>query len=144
MAAPRFARWQQATHCSGSAGRGARALMMVLLLLFPKARNWGIYNCRSTALGNMSAHSEGRALDIGCPLDVGHAIVAFLLKLGPWRLGISCIIHDRKIYSAKSPHGRPYNGVPHRDHVHIEMTRKAAAHLSVLRAKRVVGLTKAA
>ena len=39
---------------------------------------------------------------------------------------------------AKSPRGRPYAGDPHRDHVHIEMTRKAASHLSLARAKRVL------
>lgn len=138
MHPPKFARWQQATHCTGSAGLGARALMAALLIAHPNAHSWGIYNCRSTALGNKSAHSEGRALDVGCALQVGDRIVAHLLALGPWRLGISVIIHNRRIYSAKTPNGRPYTGVPHRDHVHIEMTRKAAAHLSLLRAKRIL------
>lgn len=137
---PRFAAWQPATHCIGKAGSGARALMLVLLLVSPGTTSWGIYNCRRTALGNLSAHAEGRALDVGCGLTVGHKLVATLLRLGPWRLGISCIIHDRRIYSAKSPNGRAYSGVPHRDHVHIEMTRKAAANLTVARAKRVLGV----
>lgn len=139
MATPRFARWQPATgRCTGKAGNGARALMMVLLIVFPRAKNWGIYNCRPTALGNPSAHGEGRALDIGCSIEIGKRIVAYLLKIGPWRLGISVIIHNGVIYSAKSPRGRRYTGNPHRDHVHVEMTRKASNHLTVARAKRVL------
>lgn len=137
--APRFARWQPATRCTGKAGAGARALMAAVLLTYPGTTSWGIYNCRSTALGNKSAHAEGRALDIGCSVAVGAGLVDDLLALGPWRLGISVIIHDRRIYSARSPRGRAYNGVPHRDHVHVEMTRKAAARLSLARAKRVLG-----
>ena len=68
-------------------------------------------------------------------------IVRFLLyEIGPSRLGISVIIHNRVIYSKRSPNGRRYTGDPHKDHVHIEMTRKAASHLSLKRAKRVLGV----
>lgn len=114
--------------------------MAGLLLRFPGARSWGIYSNRDTALGNRSAHSEGRALDIGCGMRTGRLIVNKLLAVGPAELGISVIIHDRVIYSARAPHGRPYTGATHRDHVHIEMTRKAASHLALRRAKRVLGL----
>lgn len=135
-----FARWQAARRCTGGAGDGAKALMAVLILFYGARgfRSWGIYNCRNTVLGNRSAHAEGRALDGGCSVQLGRQITRDLLELGPWRLGISCIIHDGRIYSAKSPRGRPYNGAPHRDHVHIEMTRKAAANLSVARARRIL------
>lgn len=138
MSAPRFATWQPAVRCTGGAGAGAKALMLALLLRHPAAKSWGIYNCRSTALGNKSAHSEGRALDIGCSIKVGNRIVRHLLRVGPWRLGVSAIIHNRVIYSKKSPRGRRYTGVPHLDHVHVEMTRKAARRLSLARAKRVL------
>lgn len=139
MSTPRFARWQPATRCTGGAGPGARALMAGILLTHPGTTSWGIYNCRATALGNKSAHSEGRALDVGCSLAVGHRLVKDLLAVDPWTLGISVLIHDRRIYSAKSPNGRAYNGVPHRDHVHVEMTRKAAQRLTLARVKRVLG-----
>lgn len=139
MSSPRFARWQPAGgRCSGAAGDGARALMKVLLLRYPTARSWGIYSCRPTALGNPSAHGEGRALDVGCTIPVGARLVRDLLDLDPWRLGISVIIHNRRIYSARSPRGRPYNGHPHHDHAHIEMTRKAARRLTLARARRVL------
>lgn len=136
--ATRFARYQAATRCTGGAGTGARALMAVILIAVPGTKSWGIYNCRNTALGNKSAHGEGRALDVGCSIKTGQKLVALLRRVGPYRVGISVIIHNRRIYSAKSPAGRPYNGVPHLDHVHIEMTRKASRHVSVARAKRVL------
>lgn len=138
VSSARFARYQAAQGCTSGAGQGARALMAALLIRHPQARNWGIFNCRNTALGNRSAHGEGRALDIGCSVTVGQRMVRDLLEIGPWRLGISVIIHNRRIYSARSPYGRPYGGVPHLDHVHIEMTRKAARRLSLARAKRVL------
>lgn len=143
MSAPRFARWQQARKCTSGAGAGARALMLALGLKYPGTQNWGIFNCRPTALGNRSAHGEGRALDRGCSIKEGEKIVEDLLRIGPWKLGISAIIHNRRIYSARSPRGRAYTGHPHRDHVHIELTRKAARNLSLARAKRVLaGLDK--
>jgi hypothetical protein len=136
----RFARWQQATRDAHGAQPGARALMAGLLLKYPHVASWGIYSGRNTALGNLSAHAEGRALDLGCTLGVGENLVKQLLATPPAELGISVIIHDRRIYSAKTPHGRPYNGVPHLDHVHVEITRKAASHMSLTRVKRVLGL----
>lgn len=141
MAAPRFARWQPASRrCAGRAGDGARALNAALGLAFPTSRSWGIYNCRPTALGNPSAHGDGRAIDRGCTIPVGARMVKALLDVGPAELGISVIIHDRRIYSRRSPRGRRYSGHPHHDHVHIEMTRKAARRLTLRRAKRVLGL----
>lgn len=139
MSLPRFATWRAATGpCAGAAQPGARALMAGLLLRYPQARSWGIYSCRNTALGNMSAHAKGRALDVGCSVEVGARIVRDLLAAGPAELGISTIIHDRRIYSARSPRGRRYAGVPHRDHVHIELTGKAAKRLTLARVKRVL------
>lgn len=143
MSSPRFSPWQQATGNSGGSRPGARALMAVVLLAFPGAKNWGIYSARNTALGNRSAHSEGRALDIGCSVKVGARIVKLLRAVGPSKLGICVIIHNRVIYSAKSPNGRRYTGVPHLDHVHVELTRKAAGQLTVAKVRRLLIPTKA-
>lgn len=142
MTAPRFARWQQATRNAGGAQPGAKALQAGLLLRYPGARNWGIYSGRNTVLGNLSAHAEGRAGDLGCSGKLGERIVRDLLDLpdGPWSLGISVLIHNRRIYSAKSPHGRPYSGNPHTDHVHWEMSRKAAQRVTLARVKRILGV----
>lgn len=136
--ATKFASWEAARDCTHGPGPGARALMFVILLVFPRAKNWGIFNCRNTALGNRSAHGEGRALDVGCSIALGRLIVALLLRVGPSKLGISAIIHNKVIYSAKSPRGRRYPGHPHHDHVHIEMTRSAAERLTVATAKRLL------
>lgn len=142
MSAPKFARWYPATGpCAKAAQPGARALMAGIVLRFPGAVSWGILSCRKTALGNMSAHSKGRALDVGCSVPVGRRIVRALLAIGPARLGISNIIHDRRSYSARYPNGRAYNGHPHRDHVHIEMTGKAAKRLTLRTVKRILAET---
>jgi peptidoglycan hydrolase-like protein with peptidoglycan-binding domain len=50
------------------------------------------------------------------------------------------MIFDQVIYSAKSPDGRKYEGpAPHKDHVHIELTRKAAANLTLATIRQVAG-----
>lgn len=134
-----YAPWRQATGpCAKAAQPGARALMAVIVARFPGTTSWGILSCRNTALGNQSAHAKGRALDVGCSLQVGHRLVKAIRKIGPRRLGISVIIHDRVMYSAKSPNGRRYTGVPHRDHVHLEMTGKAAKRLNVATIRRIL------
>lgn len=139
MATPKFAPWEPASgKCYGRARAGAQALMVVVLTLLVGLKNWGIYNCRDTALGNPSAHGDGRALDVGCGISLGNKLVRLLLAIGPSRLGISVIIHNRVIYSAKSPNGRKYNGDPHTDHVHIELTRAAANTMTVKNIKRII------
>lgn len=140
MSAPKFAPWEPATgKCSGKARAGARALMAIVITLLVGLKNWGIYNCRDTALGNPSAHGDGRALDVGCGISLGNKLVALLKKIGPYRLGISVIIHNRVIYSAKSPNGRRYTGNPHTDHVHIELTRAAANTMTAAAIRRIIG-----
>lgn len=136
--AVQFAPWQPATHCTHGAGAGAKALMAAILATDSALKNWGIFNCRNTALGNRSAHGEGRALDVGCGLKAGARLVKLLRTIGPSRLGICAIIHNRVIYSAKSPNGRRYTGVPHTDHVHIELTRSAASKLTLATVRRVL------
>lgn len=136
-----FAPWQQATGpCAKSAPAGSRALMRAITERWDdgRASSWGILSCRLTALGNASAHGKGWALDVGCSLRVGRNIRKRLMRVGPAKLGISVIIHDRVIYSAKSPNGRHYPGVPHRDHVHIELTPRAARDLKLGAARRVL------
>lgn len=141
MNAPRFAGWTQARFDVGRAQPGARALMRAITERWDgewDSHNWGIYSARNTVLGNLSAHTEGRALDVGCPLRTGRQIQRRLRLLDPARLGISVIIHNGVIYSQRSPNGRAYVGVPHRDHVHIEMTRAAAANLTLARARKIL------
>jgi hypothetical protein len=136
----RFAPWAPSSGpCAPVAPAGSRALMAAILLRWAgKARNWGMLSCRDTALGGPSKHRKGEALDVGCSLRVGRNIRKRLMRVGPERLGISCIIHDRVIYSAKSPGGRHYPGHPHHDHVHIELTPRAARRLNLTTVARIL------
>ena len=128
-----FARWEKAVKCSGRPMPGAVRLLNWLTQSYPVGWSGGIYNCRPIrGQTSMSIHGEGRAVDFMLPVQggkahpVGDEIVAKLGADGD-RLGIQCIIWDRRIYSRRSPNGRPYRGVnPHIDHLHIELNRRAA------------------
>jgi peptidoglycan hydrolase-like protein with peptidoglycan-binding domain len=143
-----FAAWYPAERCTDGPEPGAKALMAYVLETFPEARNLGIYNCRTVRGGSTtSPHGEGRALDVGFPLgsdgkgsSYGHELVQALLDAGPSKLGIQAIIYDRTIWSARSPGGRAYTGVhPHYDHVHFEITRSAAASITLATVRSVLG-----
>lgn len=142
-----FSKWYPAENCTSGPGAGAKALMAVILDEYGRAKNWGIYNCRTVRGGSTtSAHGEGRALDVAFPLSggrgssYGYELVNDILEAGPSKLGVMAIIYDRKIWSAKSPGGRRYTGSnPHYDHVHIELTRTAARNLSKTAARRLLG-----
>lgn len=138
-----FADWTAATHCTGSATPGVRAAAKVILELVRGTRNGGIYSCRNVVGGSTtSCHGEGRAFDAMCSIPVGNRLVKALLKAGPKRLGIQAIIHNRRIYSKRSPRGRPYVGPglnPHVDHVHIEFTRAAGKNLTATTVRKVLG-----
>lgn len=129
----RWAPSEGAKDCTGTVEPGAKALLAWLTENYPQGRSMGIFNCRPVVGGTVtSLHGEGRALDWGMPMvngrgtPEGRAIVHRLGADGA-ALGLQAIIYDRTIWSAKSPEGRPYKGAaPHFDHLHIEMTRKAA------------------
>lgn len=141
-----FATWQGATRCTSGATPGARALMVWILDNAKGARNGGIFNCRNVRGGSTtSLHGEGRALDVMMPMArgrgsaAGHKLVD-QLRANAGKLGIQAIIYDRKIWSAKSPGGRAYNGVnPHYDHLHIELNRESSRSLTLARVKDVLG-----
>lgn len=138
-----FAPYVYATACTSGPEPGTKVLLAYILSRYETAFSMGIYNCRTVRGGaTTSIHSEGRALDVGFPTVFGKAnplgtrLVNEILRIGPSRLGIQCIIWDRKIWSAKSPESRAYGGVhPHYDHVHIEMTRSGAAALNAATVK---------
>ncbi len=141
-----FAPWQAADHCTGGAAPGARALMAWCLEQFNDDQNLGIYNCRTVVGGSTtSCHGEGRACDVGYKMIGGKANpngLALVRKLGEHgqALGIQAMIFNRIIYSAKSPDGRHYDGeAPHTDHVHIELTRKAGANLTLATIRNAMG-----
>lgn len=125
------------TVCSGGSKPGTRKLAMVLMDLFDRSIDSGIYNCRpSSGGGGLSTHGEGRAFDMGYRMISGAVDpqgyeVLWKLSLNAWELGIQRIIWDRKSYSAAHPNGIVYTGQsPHTDHLHIEQTRAFALSLT--------------
>ena len=138
-----FPTWEPATHCTGSAAPGALALMRWFVENYHTkgGYNLGIYNCRSVrGARTTSMHGEGRACDLGFPVGDpdGDALLKLLLK-NAGKLGIQCIIYERRIYSRKHPNGDHYTGlVPHTDHLHVELTREAAAHLTYATIKKAL------
>lgn len=127
-----WAAYQPATYIARGPQPGAEALMDVFVADF-KARNYGIYNPRSIrGGGGLSLHAEGRAVDLGYSNKaLGDEALEALLRHRE-ALGIQLIIWWRRIYSAKNPVGAAYTGVsPHTDHIHVELSRPAAATLTV-------------
>lgn len=135
--------WEPATRCTGGPSSGAQAFMKWFLIEYGDkgGYNLGIYNCRTVRGGSTtSMHGEGRACDLGFPVGSiqGDRLLRRLLRV-PGRLGIQCIIYERKIYSRKNPKGAPYTGVnPHRDHLHVEFTREAGEKLTYTTVNRVL------
>jgi len=104
---------------------------------FPQVRNLGIYVCRNIKGTNVkSAHSEGRALDIGLlasnpsQRSIGDQIFKVLIK-SAGQSGIDNVIWNHQIWSVAHGGPRPWighyaNGAvknPHTDHIHVEWTR---------------------
>ena len=94
-----------------------------------------IYNCRSVrGGGSPSVHSEGRAIDIFIPMKNGTAnnqkgdIIANWLIDNAKTIGIQYMIWDRTSWKASGDvRQKCYTGThPHNDHIHVELTWKAA------------------
>lgn len=135
-----FARSVSAANMKGREQPGARALWNYCADRWPFGRLGGIYAPRTIAGSKTpSHHAEGRAIDFMiATLAGGAADVAkgqpLVDALGPHgqRLGIDQIIWNRRIWSGRSPGGRKYTGLsPHYDHVHLGLTREAAASLDL-------------
>ena len=131
----RFPTWEPAVRCTSGPSQGALALMRWFVEEFGDegGYNLGIYNCRPVRGGGASSlHGEGRACDFGFPVgdpDGDECRDRLLDRVG--RLGIQCIIYERRIFSKVSPDGRYYTGVnPHYDHLHVELSRESAAKLT--------------
>lgn len=129
--------YDPATFDAGKASSGARELMAYALAAYPTASNLGIYAPRDQrGSAALSVHAEGRAIDVGFPY-AGAAgnpeglALADVLVAHHEALGVQCVIYARRIWSTQRPTWRTYGGTdPHTGHVHIELTRQAAAGLT--------------
>jgi peptidoglycan hydrolase-like protein with peptidoglycan-binding domain len=132
--------------CTGGPTPGALALMSWYLGAY-KAKggdNDGIYNCRDQR-GSLlpSLHSEGRAADLGVPAtnEAWAQQLANKLVAHSKELGIQCVIYNRRIWSGAHPNDgwRYYGGVdPHTSHLHVELSRAAAAKLTTAKIRSVL------
>lgn len=133
--------YEPATRATGGPAPGAKALMAWFLGRYGHlgGKNLGIYNNRTVRGGSTkSLHAEGRACDFGInPHGASWGTgLAELLRSRSGELGIQCIIWSRRIWSGSYPDAgwRPYSGVnPHVDHIHLELSRAAAATLTPAR-----------
>ena len=137
--------YEPATRCTDGPSPGALALMSWFLGAYPgRARNLGVYNCRPVAGSSvLSVHSEGRACDLGVqPEDARWGMsVADALRRHSRELGVQCVVWSRRIWSgAYADAGwRTYSGShPHTDHLHVELTRDAAATLTTRHIRSVL------
>lgn len=129
--------WNGGRNCSGTFSAGARDLGNYLVANFRGAKYFQGYNCRQIrGSSGMSMHGTGRAIDVFIPLDRGQADNTLGDPVANWlvenaeAIGIQMVIWDRASYGPhrSSPKQRYYSGThPHHDHLHIELTREAAA-----------------
>ena len=138
--------YEPARRCTGGPTSGARALMSWFLGQYGDdgGKNLGIYNCRAVAgSSTTSLHGEGRACDLGVNphgAQWGTAL-ADRLRLSSAALGVQCVIWNRRIWSGSYADlgFRAYTGTnPHRDHLHVELSRTAADVLTPARIHQIL------
>lgn len=120
--------------CAGGLTAGARTLGTYLQRWFPRVQHVGGYCCRpdTAAPSKMSVHGTGRALDVHFPLIDGRAnpagaVLAAWLVTHAAALGVQRVIWDRVAWSGSGRWASYTGPSPHTDHVHLEITREAAA-----------------
>lgn len=135
------------TSCTPKTPQGAKSLLVYLGDYFPYTFSMGICNCRNVGgSSSLSHHANCRAYDCGIPTnrgayrpELGDPIHQLLGPHGR-RLGLDHLILNRRIYSARSPNGRRYNGVhPHNNHAHIGLTAAGGLHLNYATLVAVLG-----
>lgn len=117
---------------------GAKALQFVCLEWHDTFRNLGCYNDRSIRGASVpSLHRDGRAIDVGVDVNntaSGDAMDALTHTLVEHyaELGMQQLIWYERIWTVGKG-WRDFNGSagPHHDHAHIELTKYAAANLTV-------------
>ena len=125
------------TSCSGGPTTGILALRATAMARWPALTDMGTYVCRKVVGGTgLSLHAEGRAWDAGTPgaegVEAGHALAAWAVANAD-QLGVQEVIWQRRSWSSRAPFWKPYGGDgrdPHTGHVHIGLTRAAAAGLT--------------
>jgi hypothetical protein len=127
--------WNGGRGCSGKFRDGSRALGRELMTRFGQIKSIGGYACRRNTANsaNISVHGTGKALDIFIPMKGGSANSALGDPVANWlvvhsvEIGVQYIIWNRTQWRANGTNTARYTGpVPHIDHIHAEITEKAA------------------
>ncbi len=136
--------YESADSCYGSLRPGTKELGDFILAHFPGTTYYGGYDCRDIVgqPGVLSVHATGRALDVFVPIDgastcdtcadndKGDPLARWLIENAEY-IGFSFVIWDKADWGAHRATGSKwgsYGGThPHHDHLHIEITSKAAA-----------------
>ncbi len=127
--------WNGGRNCSGKFREGSKALGRELMTKFGQVRSIGGYSCRRNTANasSMSVHGTGKALDIMIPTRGGRAnseagdAVANWLVTHAAEIGVQLLIWNRTTWRSNGNNTNRYSGPnPHVDHIHAEITEKAA------------------
>lgn len=129
-------KWTGSAACSGRLTAGGRKLGEYLIDHFAGVSTVGGYACRRNTAdaSRMSVHGTGRALDLFIPKagnaadnDQGDRVANWLVRNAA-RIGVQLVIWDRTVWFANGNNDDAYRGPnPHIDHIHVELTKGAAA-----------------
>ncbi len=122
--------WNDGRACAGGVLRGTKAIGERIRSAFTIDRVEG-YECRprSTDASELSIHATGRAIDIFAEPGAGDQVAKWLV-VNAEELGVQLVVWNRTIWkiTPAGPTSRAYAGPnPHTTHVHVELTREAAA-----------------
>lgn len=89
----------------------------------PSLYNGVIGGYRATGSVANSDHPKGLAIDVMCGIEEGNKYAEWFVANGA-RLGVTYVIHNRRIYDLGNGKGwQPYSGPsPHTDHVHVSFS----------------------
>lgn len=121
------------SNCTGGFTVGAKNLSKIIMDTYsPPVTSVGGYSCRqNTNDETTSIHGVGRALDIMIDgttpkgKEIGDKIRNLMINNAE-NIGVQVVIWDRHIWSVNNPGWRPYNGLPHVDHLHVEINEAAS------------------
>jgi hypothetical protein len=119
--------------CTGGLTPGAKSLADIVMEAYsPPVTSVGGYSCRqNTNDETISIHGVGRAIDIMIDgttpegKEVGDRIRNLMINNAE-NIGIQVVIWDRHIWSVNHKGWRPYSGLAHTDHLHVEVNVAAS------------------
>lgn len=135
--------YQEATYQANRIPIGIRMLRKAVIDKYGVGC-YGILSKRNVRGGTkLSVHAEGRAWDCKCnaydpgELETGNEIARVLWD-NKEKLGVQKIIWNKKSIDTITNEWQDYHGIPHTNHLHIELTRNAAHNLTIEQVREVI------